>query len=282
MSLDRFGVANEPVIADQVHAKNFSGRIVGFETAPLDKAKRLLSLAEGFSNAPISGFHVGAVAIGESGKLYLGANLEFTGVPLSSSLHAEQSAVLNARAHGETAISGIVVSAAPCGHCRQFLWELPNAGALKVVFEDRESTLEALLPNAFGEPRAPGHSLLDTQQIDLQPMVPQKNVLAQRAIEVARNSYVPYTQSPEGLALACVDGTIFTGCTSESVAFNPTVPALIAALNQRNFSHSRNDSITRIVYARLATSLIGQKAFVEALMRRVTNAKVEKITLEQV
>ena len=117
--LEQLGLAGDALLMEQMQTKAFDGCIVGYESAPVEKAKELLPLAAKFSIAPISDFNVGAVAIGGSGKLYLGANLEFIGVPLSTSLHAEQSAILNARDHGETSISGLVVSAAPCGHCRQ-------------------------------------------------------------------------------------------------------------------------------------------------------------------
>ena len=58
----------------------FSGQINSVTPA---RAKDLLKLATCFSIAPISGFYVGAIAVGKSGKLYLGANMEFKGVPLS-------------------------------------------------------------------------------------------------------------------------------------------------------------------------------------------------------
>ena len=45
---------------------------------------------------PISEFHVGAVACGDSGSLYFGANMEFAGEALSLCTHAEQSATVNA------------------------------------------------------------------------------------------------------------------------------------------------------------------------------------------
>ena len=48
---------------------------------------------------------VGAVALGLSGALYAGANLEFLGQSLSLSVHAEQAAVYNAWVHGEAGVS---------------------------------------------------------------------------------------------------------------------------------------------------------------------------------
>ncbi len=65
-----------------------------------------------------------AVGLGASGRLYVGVNLEFARLPVNNSVHAEQFLVVNAVHHGETAITKMAVSAAPCGHCRQFYSEL--------------------------------------------------------------------------------------------------------------------------------------------------------------
>ena len=67
---------------------------------------------------PISKFHVGAVGLGYSGRVFRGVNLEFEGLPLNYTVHAEQFLVANALQHGEKRIVFLAVSAAPCGHCR--------------------------------------------------------------------------------------------------------------------------------------------------------------------
>lgn len=67
---------------------------------------------------PISKFHVGAVGLGYSGRIFRGVNLEFEGLPLNYTVHAEQFLVANALQHGEKRIVFLAVSAAPCGHCR--------------------------------------------------------------------------------------------------------------------------------------------------------------------
>ncbi|MBR9858929.1 MAG: hypothetical protein GYB38_14600, partial [Gammaproteobacteria bacterium] len=87
-------------------------------------ALSLLPLARQKSQAPVSGFRVGAIAIGGSGHWYLGANMETAGLPLSNTLHAEQAAIGHAALFDEHHIEKVVVSASPCGHCRQFMHEL--------------------------------------------------------------------------------------------------------------------------------------------------------------
>ena len=57
----------------------------------------------------------------------MGVNLEFPGLPLQHSVHAEQFLIANAAWHGERGLLRIAVNAAPCGHCRQFIAELITA-----------------------------------------------------------------------------------------------------------------------------------------------------------
>lgn len=67
---------------------------------------------------PISKFHVGAVGLGVSSRIFRGVNLEFPKLPLHNSVHAEQFLVANALQHGEKKLVFIAVSHTPCGHCR--------------------------------------------------------------------------------------------------------------------------------------------------------------------
>ncbi|MEF1190003.1 cytidine deaminase, partial [Vibrio parahaemolyticus] len=64
-------------------------------TSLSDKELRvaLLPFAAAYSYAPISEFYVGAIVRGLSGRLYFGANMEFFGVQLGQTVHAEQSAI---------------------------------------------------------------------------------------------------------------------------------------------------------------------------------------------
>ena len=64
---------------------------------------------------------------GGSGKLYVGVNMELPGLPLNASIHAEQCLITNMVLHGEQTVTDISISAAPCGHCRQFMCELACA-----------------------------------------------------------------------------------------------------------------------------------------------------------
>lgn len=269
-------------ILEQLASTDFTGKLFGDGHSGVSLAKQLLPIARAFSQAPVSGFHVGAVALGATGQFYLGANMEFVGVPLSASLHAEQSAVLNAWMHGETKLTDLVVSEAPCGHCRQFLWELPLANELMVHFQGEASALPTLLPHAFGDVRREGAGLLDLPPLQLESVQEDEGALVERAINAARHSYAPYTQAPEGFAVGCIDGAIFAGRTAESVAFNPTVPAIVSALNQRNLSASRHDAINACVHSKLVTSLASQGDFSKSVLRRLSHVPVQTVLMESV
>ena len=95
----------------------------------------------------ISRFLVGAAALGATGDIFVGVNVEFGGCHLGATLHAEQFLVLNAMGAGETRLIELATSSCPCGHCRQFLNELPRAAELVVHMGSAgRTTLGALLP----------------------------------------------------------------------------------------------------------------------------------------
>ncbi len=107
---------------------------------------------------PYSHFQVGACLKSESGKYYLGCNIESASYTPTNC--AERTAMFKAVSEGERAFSGIVIvcsgknPAAPCGVCRQVLREFCQED-MPVVFADAkrnyiESTLGELLPHSFG------------------------------------------------------------------------------------------------------------------------------------
>lgn len=243
-------------------------------------ADALLPLAAAFSQAPISGFHVGAVAIGASGQVYLGTNLEFQGVPLNATLHAEQSAVVNAWMHGERKLKALHISETPCGHCRQFLRELSGADSLEIRIKGQVSSLQQLLPHAFGDTPQDGQGLLDSAPHPLAAAKPEEDPLKYQAIEAARYSYVPYSRAPEGVIVECIDGQRFSGRSAESIAFNPSISALLAALNQKNLSASRDAAITTCTLAKLATAMNNPLPVARAMLKPLTDVTIQVVQME--
>ncbi|MEM8867349.1 MAG: cytidine deaminase [Verrucomicrobiota bacterium] len=259
---------------------DFSGNLPALSTLGDLAIESLIPLASAFSISPVSGFNVGAVALGASGQIYLGANMEFLGMPLNASLHAEQSAILNAWMHGEPAIEALYISALPCGHCRQFLCELPSFERIAIHVGQCAYQFNELLPHPFTLSRRANEHLMSTAHNTVNSLQNCEDVLHQRAINAAERSYVPYSRTPEGFAINCSDGHTYAGRAAESSAFNPSVPAILSALNLRNFSPSRSYSINRCVQTKLITSLNSSLDFSKSLLKGLTNAALETVSIE--
>jgi cytidine deaminase len=212
----------------------------------MDDLLTLLPQAAAFARPPISNFRVGAIARGTSGKLYFGTNLEFAGEALSFTVHAEQSAVVNAWMSGEAGIDVVATSAAPCGYCRQFLNELVTARELLVVMPNESRPLSELLPSSFG-PRDLGidGGLLQPENHGL--TIDDSDDLARTALQAANMSYAPYSKSFAGVAVRTKDGRMFSGAYAENAAFNPSLSPLQAALSQLNLGGAAWNDIAEAV-----------------------------------
>ncbi|CAO1945757.1 unnamed protein product [Urochloa humidicola] len=201
--------------------------------------------------APISRFPVGAVGLGASGRVYVGVNLEFRGLPLCHSVHAEQFLIANAVAAGESALRAVAVSHMPCGHCRQFFQEIRGAAGIQIlVTNDADEgcapewrTVASLLLRPFGP-----HDLLP-ENVPLvleahdnplgDPVHAVANGFAAGDLEArlreaaeaaARAAHAPYSECPSGFAVADGDGKIYAGGCLESAAYNPTLGPVQTAI----------------------------------------------------
>lgn len=106
-----------------------------------------------------SDFKVGACALYESGKYYLGCNVENSSYGLC--LCAERNAISTAIASGEkTKLKAVAIYSPkttkcfPCGACRQWFAEFEKSDDFEVILENDDKTpisynLEQLLPNSF-------------------------------------------------------------------------------------------------------------------------------------
>lgn len=219
--------ANEPAVISAAEAQARATACDGSLDAVMNE---LLHRAQALAVVPVSGYPVGAVAQGPSGALYLGANLEFAGAALGASVHAEQSAVANAWAHGETGVVALAVTAVPCGHCRQFLNELATADRLRILVDGQPArSLAELLPSAFG-PADLGVAgrLMLPERHGLH--IPPDDPLVTVAWKAADSSYAPYSKAYAGLALRLADGSTMSGRYAENAAYNPSLPPLQDAL----------------------------------------------------
>ena len=242
---------------------------------------RLLRLAKTYAVVPVSQFEVGAVAMADSGSnegrfdLFLGANLEFKNQPLNQSIHAEQSATINAWHQGAGYLKAIATSETPCGHCRQFLVEFEKNADLMVItsiennLAYRRTEISDLLPEAFGpldlgnksgliSPAAPEQKLR-LEAADKDPTIA-------RALSAAQKSYAPYSQNFAGCALQTRSGEIFSGRYAESAAFNPSQAALQSAVVSLNMATpGQQPSIQRAVLVEKATT-VNQRKSTELLL----------------
>ncbi|HDZ5418979.1 TPA: cytidine deaminase [Vibrio harveyi] len=192
----------------------------------------LLPFAAAFSYAPISEFYVGAIVRGLSGRLYFGANMEFFGVQLGQTVHAEQCAISHAWMKGERGVKDITINYSPCGHCRQFMNELTTAKELKIQLPEREEkSLHDYLPEAFG-PADLGIQSGLMAEVKHEFACDDNDTLIQKAVTAMNISHAPYTNNLSGIALEMNCGRVFQGAYAENAAFNPSLPPLQVALIQ--------------------------------------------------
>jgi len=202
----------------------------GMEDAELRVA--LLPFAAAYSYAPLSNFYVGAIVRGLSGKLYFGANVEFGGVQLGQTVHAEQSAISHAWMKGEQGVADITINFSPCGHCRQFMNELSTADKLEIQLPQRDSKLlQEYLPESFG-PADLGIESALMAKTDHGKQTQEDDQLLQLAVAALNRSHAPYTHNLSGVALRMNNGKVYQGAYAENAAFNPSLPPLQVALIQ--------------------------------------------------
>jgi cytidine deaminase len=258
--------------------------------------RRLLPMAKQYCATAISDFQVGAVAKagmrGNAGDaaLFMGANIEFPAQALTQTIHAEQSAIINAWLQGAKRIDAIAVTAAPCGYCRQFLYELDGHQNLKIILHNQTSGkttqhgLLDLLPVAFGPHElgsATGLMASPAQITDLNLKSPSDDPFVLEANEAAQYSYAPYTQNLAGCAIKTIDGKIYAGRYAENAAFNPSLTALHTAIISLTMAKpGLETSIRRAVLVERPTT-ISQRPACELLLQTVApNVRLEYFEAE--
>ncbi len=108
------------------------------------------------AHAPYSKFFVGAALLTENGKIYTGCNVESSSYGLT--ICAERNAITASVADGAKKYTAMAIysenAAAPCGACRQLIWDICRDIPIYSVGEDniinKMSTVE-LLPKPFDD-----------------------------------------------------------------------------------------------------------------------------------
>ena len=245
----------------------------------------LIPLAQERSLSSVSGFNVGAVGQGVSGDLYRGANAEFELQPLNRTNHAEQAVVINAASHGELGLRRLAVSAAPCGYCRQFLFELTGAAELDIILKDVPTRkLPHFLPDAFG-PNDLGieGGLLSPQDHKLEytesPSISEEQ--AELLLEQANASYAPYTKAYASAGILISDGTFITAPYLENAAFNPSASPMQAAVVRFGLSGYSPKDIVEASVLEVAGSPIAHALAGSNLLKSIKpSAKVSSFTCQ--
>ena len=194
----------------------------------LDAAKRI-------ARPPVSNFFVGAIGLErETGDLVLGGNVEFPGTHLGLTLHGE-GFVFTRSFSRRTTISVIVIGEAhPCAHCRQYLSEFAATRDLELIDPlGHRLSMAQLYPWPF-DPAYLGEPGLVTAAVPfpgLQFAGEQGEAeMAERLLAAGRRAHAPYSRCPSAVVLHLADGALIVGSAIESVAFNPSIGPLQAAV----------------------------------------------------
>ncbi|MFI3256350.1 MAG: cytidine deaminase [Psittacicella sp.] len=215
----------------------------------------LLDLAAKYSSPLVSNFHVGAIAIGESGNFYFGANQEFLSLPIQYTIHAEQSALSHAFMMNEVSIKKLIISAPPCGHCRQFINELNSASSILIYLKGYKNSInfKELLPISFG-PKDLGinYGLFDKFDLGIQKHFDKKemNIL----LKVFNKSYAPYAKKHSAIAFK-LKNELICGSIIENAAFNPSLNSLSCTLSFLKLKNRNIKDILEIYFIEMKSSL---------------------------
>lgn len=231
----------------------------------------LMPIARELAQPPISHYKVGEAGRATSGRIYLGINVEIPGHPLFQTIHGEQFVLAAMLLGGETGVEAISMPAAPCGHCRQFMWEVAGAEKLLIVNPNRpvDQSLSELLPFPFGpsDLKVQG-ALLAHADNDVRLAAPvrfEDRALADLAVRAARRSYAPYS-GPAGIALETKSGVRAIGPYVDNAAFNPSLPSLQVALVSLIQQGAKWEDVTRAVLVERPGDLKSQRASTEAVL----------------
>ena len=233
-----------------------------------------LPIAQAMARVPISGFEVPAVGIEAiSGDLLLGANLEFPGTELGTTIHAEGFVALRARRRGRALATLVVPQARPCAHCRQTLSESAAADSLILIDgEGNRRSLAELYPWPF-RPDVLGVAGDDpaavrwpSLAIDAGAAAPD---VAWLLLDVGGRAHTPYSEAPSAAVLRLANGRLVGAAAAESVAFNPSISAAQAAMVELAAARAETADITEAWLGRQSGATIDPEAGFRALVGAV-------------
>lgn len=194
-----------------------------------------LPVAQKMATPPISSYFVGCIGLeAQTGNLVLGGNIEFPGTHLGYTVHGEGFVFTRAFSR-DIAIKTIAIREAhPCAHCRQYLSEFAATKDLTLIDPlGHRLKMSDLYPWPFDPAYLENKGVVvgdePFAEMSLGPHGLPPDV-AERLLEAGRRSHAPYSKSPGAVALTVNDGSIVTGAAIESVAFNPSMGPMQAAV----------------------------------------------------
>lgn len=247
------------------------------------KLPKLIEKARNLAKAPIK---VGAIGRASSGRVYLGANVEFEGLSPSLSIHAEQFLIANLALNLEPKLTHLAVSNNgtvfhdPCYRCTHFIQEMTDAPQIEILIKNRNDedgsfkSLESHMPDKFGPesilPAEPSLLLVECNNrlahfnSNLYPLV--KLV----ALQAAKKSYAPHSKCPSGVALVC-EGKVYRGWYIETVAYNISLGPVQAALVDfmARGEGKGFDKITRAVLVEKKDAKVRQEDTARTLLEKI-------------
>jgi cytidine deaminase len=191
--------------------------------------------AERIARPSISSFFVGAIGFErETGNLIFGGNAEFPGTHLGTTIHGEGFVTTRAFSRGTSLAAIALGEAHPCGHCRQYISEFAAARDLLLIDPlGHRLRLSDVYPWPFdpaylGETGAVAGTIY-WPELEFTDAAAAGEVGA-ALLEAGKHSYAPYSKCPAAVVLTLRNSQRISGSAIESVAYNPTIGPLQAAL----------------------------------------------------
>lgn len=219
--------------------------LVGVSSKPSDLSK-LIDRKVSLGLAPTSQKNAGAAGLGSSGVVYLGVNVEFPGLSLDYSIHAEQFVVANLALHSEERLLCLAMSYdgsicdAPCHRCRNLLQEIRDPETKIVIknplkkYNGYVKLVSLLKPRLVPEDISlllqPQHNGLTLLEPEICEDSDGCSHLKCRALAAANKSFAPYSDCPSGVALKDRDGEVYRGWYMESGACNASLMPIQVAV----------------------------------------------------
>lgn len=209
--------------------------IARYQLASVEELMLLaLGAAKTIARPPISSFFVGAVGLErETGNLILGGNVEFPGTHLGFTIHGEGFVFTRAASRGTTIETIAIGEAHPCAHCRQYISEFATSRELTLIDPlGHRLTMAQLYPWPF-DPDYLGEIGAIAGAVDAGLNLAPNDwpaTIADHLLDAGRRAHAPYSKCPGAVVLALRDGQMVSGFSIESVAFNPTMGPLQAAM----------------------------------------------------